>query len=202
MTLCTFPFLFCLLAIWTSSSCEKPAHIFFFFSIFTKLNCLPISYGSLGILYILDARFLPYTHIHTHTHTHMSMWEQNPHTPLTPTKFWCEMNDKKTFMVLIFVVYSVLTAVSLKLMNILWTDSIWEHCPCHQFHSALCRRLERHGLDSWVWKTPWSMKWQPTAVFLPGESHDRGAWQAVAHGVTKLWAWLKRHSTHLFICIS
>ena len=118
-----------------------------FFSIFTKLSCLPISYWSIGILYILDARFLPYTHIHTHTHTHthMSMWEQNPHIALTPTKFWCEMNDKKTFMVLIDVVYSILTAVSLKLMNILWTDSIWGHCPCHQFHSALCRDLKNMG---------------------------------------------------------
>ena len=201
MTLCAFPFLFCLLAIGTSSSCEKPAHIFFFFFHFHKTE--------LSAYFLLIIRNSLYSgckilaiYTHTHTHTHMSMWEQNPHTPLTPTKFWCEMNDKKTFMVLIFVVYSVLTAVSLKLMNILWTDSIWGHCPCHQFHSALCRRLERHGLDSWVWKTPWSRKWQPTAVFLPGESHDRGAWQAVAHGVTKGWAWLKRHSTHLFICIS
>ena len=25
--------------------------------------------------------------------------------------------------------------------------------------------------DPWVEKIPWSRKWQPTAVFLPGESH-------------------------------
>ena len=27
------------------------------------------------------------------------------------------------------------------------------------------------GLDPWVRKIPWRRKWQPTPVFLPGESH-------------------------------
>ena len=29
------------------------------------------------------------------------------------------------------------------------------------------------GFDPWVGKTPWRRKWQPTPVFLPGESHGR-----------------------------
>ena len=29
----------------------------------------------------------------------------------------------------------------------------------------------RHGFDPWVGKIPWRRAWQPTAVFLPGESH-------------------------------
>ena len=29
------------------------------------------------------------------------------------------------------------------------------------------------GLDPWVGKTPWRMKWQPTPVFLPGKSHGQ-----------------------------
>ena len=29
-------------------------------------------------------------------------------------------------------------------------------------------------------------KWQPTLVFLPGESHGRGAWQVTVHGVTRV----------------
>ena len=33
-----------------------------------------------------------------------------------------------------------------------------------------CRRHKRHGFDPWVWKIPWSGAWQPTLVFLPGES--------------------------------
>ena len=37
------------------------------------------------------------------------------------------------------------------------------------------RRHERHEFDPWVGKTFWSRKWQPTPVFLPGESHgERG----------------------------
>ena len=30
-------------------------------------------------------------------------------------------------------------------------------------------------------KIPWRRKWQPTPVFLPGKSMDRGAWQATVH---------------------
>ena len=35
------------------------------------------------------------------------------------------------------------------------------------------RRLKRHGFDSWVRKVPWRRAWQPTPVFLPGESHGQ-----------------------------
>ena len=31
----------------------------------------------------------------------------------------------------------------------------------------------RPGFDPWVGKVPWRRKWQPTPVFLPGESHGR-----------------------------
>ena len=30
---------------------------------------------------------------------------------------------------------------------------------------------QRHGLNPWVRKIPWSRKWQPTPVFLIGQSH-------------------------------
>ena len=35
------------------------------------------------------------------------------------------------------------------------------------------RRLRRRRLDPWVRKIPWRRAWQPTAVFLPGESHGQ-----------------------------
>ena len=35
------------------------------------------------------------------------------------------------------------------------------------------RRYRRHGFDPWVRKIPWSRKWQPPPVFLPGESHGQ-----------------------------
>ena len=31
----------------------------------------------------------------------------------------------------------------------------------------------RPGFDPWVGKLPWRRKWQPTPVFLPGESHGQ-----------------------------
>ena len=34
-----------------------------------------------------------------------------------------------------------------------------------------CRRHERHGFNPWVGKIPWRREWQPTPVFLLGESH-------------------------------
>ena len=33
-----------------------------------------------------------------------------------------------------------------------------------------CRRCRRHRFSPWVRKIPWRRKWQPTLVFLPGES--------------------------------
>ena len=36
-----------------------------------------------------------------------------------------------------------------------------------------CRRPKRCEFDSWVGKIPWRRAWQPTAVFLPGESHGQ-----------------------------
>ena len=34
-----------------------------------------------------------------------------------------------------------------------------------------CRRHRRLRFDPWVGKIPWRRAWQPTLVFLPGESH-------------------------------
>ena len=39
------------------------------------------------------------------------------------------------------------------------------------------------GFDAWVRKIPWRKKWQPTPVFLPGQSH--GLRSLVGYGVTK-----------------
>ena len=38
----------------------------------------------------------------------------------------------------------------------------------------------------------WRRKWQPTPVFLPGESQERGAWWAAIYGVAQSRTWLKR----------
>ena len=35
----------------------------------------------------------------------------------------------------------------------------------------ICLKYGRLGFNPWVGKIPWNRKWQPTPVFLPGESH-------------------------------
>ena len=41
----------------------------------------------------------------------------------------------------------------------------------------------------------WRRKWQPTPVFLPGESQGRGAWRAAVYGVAQSRTQLKRLSS-------
>ena len=44
----------------------------------------------------------------------------------------------------------------------------------HQLRIHLqCRRCRRYRFDPWVGKSLWWRKWQPTPVFLPGESHGQ-----------------------------
>ena len=43
-------------------------------------------------------------------------------------------------------------------------------------------QCSRHRFDPWVGKIPQRRKWQPTSVFLPGKSMDRGVWRATVQG--------------------
>ena len=38
-------------------------------------------------------------------------------------------------------------------------------------HTCQCRRCEKCGFSHLVEKSPWRGAWQPTPIFLPGESH-------------------------------
>ena len=48
-----------------------------------------------------------------------------------------------------------------------------------------CRRCKRCRFDPWVRKMPWRRAWQPTPVFLLGESHGQRAWWTTLRGVSK-----------------
>ena len=45
----------------------------------------------------------------------------------------------------------------------------------HSGKESTCqfRRCKRHDFEPWVRKIPWSQKWQPTPVSLPGKSHGQ-----------------------------
>ena len=38
----------------------------------------------------------------------------------------------------------------------------------------------------------WRRKWQPTPLFLPGESQGQGTWWVAIYGIAQSWTWLKR----------
>ena len=48
----------------------------------------------------------------------------------------------------------------------------------------ICLQCWRPWFNPWVGKIPWRRKWQPTAVFLPGQSYEQRSvegWQRVGH---------------------
>ena len=66
---------------------------------------------------------------------------------------------------------------------------------CGKKPACQCRRRKRCGFDPWVGKIPWRRAWQPTPVFLPGESH--GQRSLVSYKSIELWKsqiWLRRLS--------
>ena len=42
------------------------------------------------------------------------------------------------------------------------------------------------GFDFWVRKIAWRRKWQPTPVFLPGESHGQMSLAGTVYGVARV----------------
>ena len=66
---------------------------------------------------------------------------------------------------------------------------------CSKEFTCQCRRCKRCEVNLSVGKIPWR-KWQPTSVFLLGEFYDRGASQAIVHGVAKSTTWLSQWAPH------
>ena len=63
------------------------------------------------------------------------------------------------------------------------TDDASSKEPAYQCRR---RRHKRLKVDPWVRQISWRRKWQPTPIFLPGQSH----------GQRKRWTWLKQLSRH------
>ena len=61
-----------------------------------------------------------------------------------------------------------------------------------------CRGHKRRGFDPWVRKIPWSRKWQPILVFLPGKSQGQrrlagySPWSGKELNMTEHTAWKKK----------
>ena len=62
------------------------------------------------------------------------------------------------------------------------------------FPQSHCKKC---GFSPWVGKIPWSREWQPTPVFLPGQSRGQRSLVLCVHGVSKSQT---RLSTHTHSC--
>ena len=64
-----------------------------------------------------------------------------------------------------------------------------------------CQRRRHMGceFEPWVGKIPWRRAWQPTPMFLPGESHGQRSLEGYSPRVRKSWTRLKRLSRHAFL---
>ena len=77
---------------------------------------------------------------------------------------------KRQFIILIKTQTLQSCCLSLKLASVLTgfpggTSDIEPRCQCRRYKSC--------GFDPWIRKIPWRRAWQPTPVFLLGESHGR-----------------------------
>ena len=64
--------------------------------------------------------------------------------------------------------------------------------------SCQYRRYRKHGFNPWVRKMPWSGKWQPIPVLLPGKFHGQSLSYYI-HGIMKSWTQLSMHAC-IHIC--
>ena len=64
--------------------------------------------------------------------------------------------------------------------------------------ASVCN-VRQSGFNPWVGKIPWRRKWQPTPVFLPGESHgqrDLVSYSLWGHKESDTTEWLTHTHTH------
>ena len=83
-----------------------------------------------------------------------------------------------------------------------WTELLntgFPGCASGKEPACQCRRHKRCRFDPWVRKIPWRRAWQPTPVFLPGESHGQRSLVGYGPRVTKSQTRLKWLSTHTHI---
>ena len=60
----------------------------------------------------------------------------------------------------------------------------------------ICLQCRSHGFNPWVRKILWGRAWMLSPVFLPGESHDRGAWWVTVQGLQRVGHNLSNKCTH------
>ena len=77
-----------------------------------------------------------------------------------------------------------------------WSDLAAAGGASNKEPTCQFRRHKRHGFNPWVRKIPWRRSWQPTPIFLPGESQWQRSLAVTVHRVAKSWRQVKQLSMH------
>ena len=67
--------------------------------------------------------------------------------------------------------------------------------------ASQCRRYRRYGFHPWFRKLPWRRAWQPTPVFLPGESHGQRSLMGYSPWGCKELDTTEQRSTHTHVAV-
>ena len=93
--------------------------------------------------------------------------------------------------------------MSIKVINIQFNSHNTHHflSSCHMIYTALghLELLSHFSFDPGVGKTPWSKRWQPTPVFLPGESHGQRSLASYCPWGRESQTWQQLNHHHSFI---
>ena len=81
--------------------------------------------------------------------------------------FQVKKSSLKCLHIMWFQLYIFLEKVKLQRQECFLGGTSGKELTCQ------CRRHKRLRFDPWVGKIPWRRKWQPTPIFLPGESQGR-----------------------------
>ena len=129
------------------------------------VNLLPLSCSSPFPLYIVNGQVILYICKPLQTPTIVSVQVTNIKKlkyqlvvrKKTPNPWKAIMND------------------SVKIYNLLTHDKGFPVGSGGKESACQYRRHKRCGFDPWIGKIPWRRAWEPTAVFLPGESHGQSS---------------------------
>ena len=68
------------------------------------------------------------------------------------------------------ILYAIKVATSFK-QTVMWASQVVTVVKNPNPTPTNAGRCKRPGIDPWVRKIAWRRVWQPTPIFLPGESH-------------------------------
>ena len=82
--------------------------------------------------------------------------------------------------IIVFLIYNITPIMLLlicKQIEVLAFNRTWKlwlpRCLSGKESACQCKRSKRRRLHPWLGKIPWSRKWQPSPVLLPGKSNGQ-----------------------------